>query len=336
MKTKKMIALVVTIVCIISALLICGTITSGAYTIDVVEVPSAVTSGYVTYSDIDWNEGSTEAVVSIKNGTASVDNMSKCGYYTIVLCSDEAEVGTSTFFLSENGKLYSYDYVYDETTDSYSPEYSKIDTAPYVPNDFCKLLNIGGNYSVSIEDIPVDVTSAYVYVERNDNLYGEATYDVKASSDGIVVIDDLGVDGTYSIEFYGDSDWALGGAYFTLDKNGKIYTEDYEFNSTSGEWENVFVESDSVYFESFSDSGNIGDANEEELRYSATITETSRAVSKVEVQGMDDYLNKLDIAPNVIINTNMITISELGSGYYSVNFYDLSNDIIGYSNFYID
>lgn len=308
--------------------------------ISIVSVPKNVVSGTVTYCDAEWNPQDTDATVSIvSNQTASVDKLSESGYYTVTFFSETAEIGKAEFFLGESGKVYSYDYVYNEDAGEYTPSYTVVSNVVYTAYDCCRILDIGGTYQATAIGLSDETASVWISVALSNGDYGERTDSVKVDNNGECVISNLGVAGNYWVEFLDNDQMALGYAAFYMDENGKLYTEDYEYNSATGEWEKTMAESDVVYFESNDEGSGFESAEDDDIEstYSVTVQGVPTTVASVETQYVDNALNQIDSYLDVtIVGDGTVQADGLYNGYYTFNFYDSSYSCIGYTAFYMD
>lgn len=149
---------------------------------------------------------------------------------------------------------------------------------------------------------------------------------------------DVGLEGNYNIEFFAlNSTDACGYVDFYVDSSGKTCALDYEYNDSTGEWDEVLVETNTVYYKSYNEIGDIGTAEDEKALYLITIQNVPNTVTSVQTQYLDDSMCEMDShITTTIVGDGTVQIDEMCSGYYTFNFYDVSNNCIGYTMFYMD
>ncbi len=310
---------------------------SGAYEGTIVSVPNDVVAASVSFNDMQWNVQSTKATVSVSSGNATVENMTESGYYTVVFNTETAEVGTASFFLGNSGKMYNYEYVYNELENEYIPSYTEVSSVAYEENEFHRLLDISGDVEVNVLDVPEETSVVQLYVTVDETNYGETKKDISVDSDGKAVIENLGVAGDYLADFYSTDGSALGFVSFYLDNAGKVYIENSEYNSATKQWETVYVEVSDLYYVAYG-SGDVGSIDAEEIdSYSVTIQNVPDTAAKVEVQCVNAEMESVASYASVSLPGDGTAVAEgMSSGYYTFNFYNADYNIIGYTTFYLD
>ena len=304
------------------------------YSASISSVPKNVVSAYIEYNDSEWNTAKTNATVSVSGGTAKVDKLSDTGYYTVTFCSVEAEIGSASFFVGDSGKIYSYEYNYDSSDNNYRPEYTEVSSVPYVSNEYCRLLDISGNKSAEIRDVPAEIVTVQLYVSQDKSHYGEMQSKVTPDSAGNLTLKNLGTVGDYTADFYDAGGNDIGYVDFHLGDDGKTYIKDSVYNSSTKEWEDTYVETDALYFIEYG-SDEIG-YFEEEVSFSATVSGVPDSVKRVEVQYLNEDMVSSENYADIQIKNKSVELNNLWSGYYTINCYDANDEVTGYSTFYID
>ena len=304
------------------------------YSASISSVPKNVVSAYVEYNDSEWNTATTSATVSISDGTAKVNKLSATGYYTVTFCSADAETGSASFFVGDSGKIYSYEYNYDSADNNYRPEYKEVSTVPYVAGEYCKLLDISGNKSAEIRDVPAEIVTVQLYVSQDESHYGEMQSKVTPDSYGNLTLKNLGTAGDYTADFYDAGGNDIGYVNFRLGEDGKTYIADSVYNSATKEWEDTYIETDALYFIEY--GGDEIGYFEEETTFSATVSGIPDSVKRVEVQYLNEDMVSSENYTDVQIKNKSVEMSNMWAGYYTVNFYDVNDEITGYSIFYVD
>lgn len=304
------------------------------YSASISSVPKNVVSAYIEYNDSEWNTAKTNATVSVSGGTAKVDKLSDTGYYTVTFCSASAEIGSASFFVGDSGKIYSYEYNYDSSDNNYRPEYTEVSSVPYVSNEYCKLLDISGNKSAEIRDVPAEIVTVQLYISQDKSHYGEMQSKVTPDSAGNLTLKNLGTVGDYTADFYDAGGNDIGYVDFHLGDDGKTYIKDSVYNSSTKEWEDTYVETDALYFIEYG-SDEIG-YFEEEVSFSATVSGVPNSVKRVEVQYLNEDMVSSENYADIQIKNKSVELNNLWSGYYTINCYDANDEVTGYSTFYID
>lgn len=305
----------------------------GTYSAEITGIPSDIIKANVEYLDENWNSSSTKASVSVKSGNASVTNMSDTGYYKVTFFTADKEVGKAEFFLGDSGKLYSYEYELKEN--EYKPVYTNVNKIAYESYGYGRILDISGNNKVTVADIPDTVVSADVSVSLDNGDYGYVSNKITLKNESYDF--SFGMYGYYCITFFDENINAIGTAEFTLDKSNGVMVSDFVYNSSTGEWEEKLTKTDIVYFTSYDENGDLGSAEDEVALYSIMVQNVPSSVATVEVQYLDSAMNQSECYSEVFINANgQATMDSLNEGYYTLNYYDSSNNCIGYTTFYLD
>lgn len=307
-----------------------------SYAISVYSVPDNIKSATVSFFDNEWNESTTNASVTISDGTANISGVSQIGYYIIAFADDEFEIGTAKFFYGESGKMYSYDYSYDESEKKYVSDFTAIDSLEYTKSEYARALSINEDMSIQIYDVPKEAVKADVYLEIDDGHYGETEMSVSVDDDSNVLISGIGRSGEYTIDFYAtDSEYSIGYTTFVINDNKEFCYTDVQFNPDTNQTENVYVPNDTFYF--INSAGDVTAIDTEEIiNYKTEISDIPSDVSQVEIQYLTDDMVSAETASQVNISDGTATIDYLETGYYTLNFYDDSYNTIGYSTFYMD
>ena len=337
LNTKKIAA-------IISAAAVAGTFVSvlalnasGTYSASITSVPSDIVSATVSYCDMEWATGSTDAKVTVSNGSAVVENLSDSGYYTVKFCTKEAEVGMASFFLGNSGKVYAYEYAYDEALDEYKPTYTETSAVEYEENEYGRLLDISGDGKVELFEIPSEAETAIIYVDTGDYFYGEIEQKIDVNEDGTLTLSGFGTAGDYLIDFYNGDNSSLGSVSFYMDENCVTSIMTYEYNSETKQWEEVYVPVDTFNFMEYAE-GDIGSTGEEGVEsYTVTIQNVPDTAAKAEVQCVNAEMESVASYASVSLPGDGTAVAEgMSSGYYTFNFYDADYNCIGYTTFYLD
>lgn len=339
MKNKKVFAFGIAGILGLSVALpaLSGFYSANSYAISVTDIPVDVVSAKIKYFNSEWNEKKTNATVKVENGNADIKNMTESGYYTIIFSDLNYEIGSAEFFLGDSGSLYSYDYIYDESSQQYLPEYHAISSIGYEANSSFKALSVDDGISVKINDVPNEVKSVNIFVEIDDTHYGEAEKEVKVNSDGSILLSDIGKHGNYTIDFYGDGEFALGYATFYINENKELCSADVSFNQATNKWDTIYIPNDTFYFVYYADSEIGISDNEETDNFSVTISDVPKSVSNVEIQYLTEDMTSAESFADVQINSDgTIIVNNLWSGYYTLNCYDSQGNVTGYSTFYMD
>ncbi len=300
-----------------------NTLGSGGVTIS--SVPENVVSASIEYCDSDWNINETEATVTINsNGTASIENITEGGFYTVTFFSDTAETGTAEFFYGEeSGEVYSYEYVQNSETLEYSPEFTELSKLEYTANENQRFLDISGSYQVSIKEVPADVSYADVFVVQDNGDYGDMSAEISADASGSVSFD-LGYSGEYSVSFFNGETEMLGGLSFYLDENGSLYSY------------NEDLEKEAATYLNFDGTG-VYNYTDDTLKYDVTVSAVPENIYKIEAQYFNDEYNPVEYTLDYTLNGDgTATALNLTSGYYTLDFYNEGLDVTGVADFYID
>ena len=299
--------------------------------ITITNIPSNVVKAEVTGNDMSHVSMNTKATAVLSNGKAQIENISDAGYYYVTFYTDKAEVGIATFFVGESGQSYAYGY-----DGGIEEKYTKANSFEYEAYPSAKILDISGNNSVTFEDVNQLAVSANISVAYSNSDYGDMTVPVSVKN-GSVTIKNIGGEGYYGISFMDADNTVLNYGSFTIDEKNKLYVLDFVFDDSTGDWIEDYTSTDIVYVEDYKEEMiGIGEAEDSTFKsYDVTISGTSSSVSRAEVQGNDLELNPMFVDPTVNISSKSTTIGNLYSGCYFVNFYNSSDDVIGFSKFYI-
>lgn len=322
-----------TMICMTSALssVIADNVFS-AEALTINKVPANVVKATISACDSDHTPMKTSAKVSVTGGKAKVDNLSETGYYYVTFYTDIAEVGSAEFFVGDSGKTYVT--VYNEETSESFRQVSSLEYQEYLTH---KLLDISGKNQVKFDGVSDDVSNAAIHASYEDGSYGDMETTVKVTN-GVAVINNIGGKGDYNINFMDSSGVTQCFASFAIGKNGETLVYDYVFNETSGKWLESLVETDVIYVEEYDDyMSDIGGTEDSGITTKdVEISGTSKNIARAEVQATDSEMNEINVEPVISINSGSVKISNLYYGCYFVNFYDSSDDLIGFAKFYLD
>ena len=313
-----------------SSMIVGYALNANAITIN--NVPTNIIKAEVTSCDSDYNPTTTNATVSINSGSAKIDNLSNAGYYYVTFFTDVAEVGSVEFYVGESGKIYKYGY--ENGTEEVFTQVSYLEYQKYPTN---RILDISGKNKVKFEDVDSNAVKANIYVSYENGDYGKMETDITVKNN-TTTISNIGTQGDYSVEFLDSADTILNFASFFIGQNNEVLIYDYVYDDTSNEWVEKLVSTDMIYADTYdiylSDIGGTDDSGNSVNNVS--ISGISKNTSRVDVQAFDLNLNEIFVEPIVAIHSGSIEIGNLYSGCYFINFYNSSDDVIGYSKFYLD
>ena len=300
--------------------------------ITITNIPANVVKAEVTGSDTSHVSMNTKATATLSNGTAKVENITDAGYYYVTFYTNTAEVGIATFYVGESGQSYSYGY--EVGTEE---KYTKANSFEYEAYPSARILDISGSNTVTFENVNDSAVSANISVAYSNNDYGDMTTAVSVN-DGSVTITNIGGEGYYGIYFMDSENNTLNYGSFTIDEKNELYTYEYVFDDVTCDWIEDYVPADVVSVEDYNEPMIGIGANDDETieSFDVTISGISSGVTRVDIQCNDLELNQMIVEPSTSINGKSATIGNLYSGCYYVNFYNASDDVVGFSKFYID
>lgn len=299
--------------------------TSGSGIVTISSLPDDIISASIEYCDSDWNVNETEATVTINsNNTASIQNITEGGFYTVTFCTATAETGSTEFFYGEDsGDVYSYEYVQNSDTMEYSPEFNELSELEYTAYENRRLLDLGGDTKVTIKEVPAEVVNADIYVVQDNGDYGNMTADTAADANGSIAFS-LGFSGEYSVSFFDAENAMLGGLSFYLDENGALYS----YNSDNEKEAATYLNFDGTGVYTYTD---------EEKKSDITVSSVPDDIVKIEAQYFNEEYNPVECAIDYSVNGDgTATAFNLSGGYYTLDFYDEALNLTGIADFYID
>ena len=303
-----------------------------ANTVTITDVPANVVKAEVTGSDTNHYSITTEATATLSSGKAKIEKITDAGYYYVTFYTEEAEVGIATFFIGESGQSYAYGY-----EDGMEEKYTKTNTIKYEAYPTVRILDISGSNAVTFNDVDDSVVNATVYVSYENGDYGNMDSKVNVKN-GTTTINNIGGKGEYSITFSDAEETILNYAAFSINEKNELLVYDYVIDDATGEWIQKPVPAEAVSVEEYNDQMiGIGATEDEVIEsHSVTISGVSGSVKRVEIQGVDLELEPMVVDAAVSLSSGSVEIGSLYTGCYFVNFYNASEDVIGFSKFYID
>ena len=298
-------------------------------TTEITGIPSDVTKIEVQYLTDDMISAETTAQVNISNGNVVIDYL-ESGYYTLNFYNDTYDtVGYSTFYMDFNGNFFTY----DRTAEITSPEYITFEE---------EFVYTTGNMSVNVYDVPDTIDTVevcYKYGSETD----EAVWfepDISSVYKDPVVVSGFGLEGDYQIVFYKENDIA-GYADFYLDKSGKTYYHDVNYNASTGKIEDTLKKADKIYYYIKNSIGSAENYSYGNTKLTITgVPDDAVSAEVTDFENDDTFTVGLPIFPEVNIKKNGTAVIEnFGErGYYEIDFVrdDDSMTKVGYLFIRID
>lgn len=298
-------------------------------TTEITGIPSDVSKVEIQYLTDDMVSVETMAQVDVSDGSAIIDYL-EAGYYTLNFYNNAYDtVGYSTFYIDFNGNFFTY----DRTAEITSPEYTPFEE---------EFVYTTGNMSVNIYDVPdtIDIVEVcYKYGSETD----EAVWfepDISSVYKDPVVVSGFGLEGDYQIIFYKENEIA-GYADFYLDKSGKTYYHDVNYNASTGKIEDTLKKADKIYYYIKNSIGSAENYSYGNTRLTITgIPDDAVSAEITDFENDDTFTVGLPIFPEVNIQKNGTAVIEnFGEpGYYEIDFVrdDDSMTKVGYLFIHID
>lgn len=298
-------------------------------TTEIAGIPSDVSKVEIQYLTDDMVSAETMAQIDVSDGSAIIDYL-EAGYYTLNFYNNAYDtVGYSTFYIDFNGNFFTY----DRTAEITSPEYTPFEE---------EFVYTTGNMSVNIYDVPDTIDTVevcYKYGSETD----EAVWfepDISSVYKDPVVVSSFGLEGDYQIIFYKENEIA-GYADFYLDKSGKTYYHDVNYNASTGKIEDTLKKADKIYYYIKNSIGSAENYSYGNTRLTITgIPDDAVFAEITDFENDDTFTVGFPIFPEVNIQKNGTAVIEnFGEpGYYEIDFVrdDDSMTKVGYLFIHID
>ncbi|MCD7891843.1 MAG: dockerin type I repeat-containing protein [Ruminococcus sp.] len=257
------------------------------------------------------------------------------GDYSVDFYNDDYTelLGNVSFYIGGDGVIYTYDYLYDDSTEEWESILVETDALYFEEYDTTNIAFDDNDISiveVLVCSVPLDAMMVEIQY-LNDKLSTMDSYcETTINGDGTVTVDGV-VSGYYTLNY--DSDYTcIGYTSFYVDDSGNTYTYTFENDATE------------PTLSAISDISCTAINTEEDIDY--TFGEMSVSVYGVpeEVDSISAMYYTGDEADEVVlfepgyssVYTEPLIVSELGmEGHYKLSFY-LGDEILGNAEFYLD